>query len=85
MSISLYDFLNHEIKKMVRSLGRHERGNIYPLIMSEIERYVIMLVLEETKNNYLQASRVLGISRSTLYRRIKMLGVKSFESLSKSS
>lgn len=61
---------------MVESLGRHERGNIYPLIMEEIERYVILSVLKETNNNHLRAARALGIGRSTLYRRIKKLGIE---------
>ena len=76
MSLSLYDFLQCEVRKMVGSLGRNERGNIYPLIMGEIERSIIRLVLSETKNNYLRTSRILGIGRSTLYRRIQALGIK---------
>jgi transcriptional regulator of acetoin/glycerol metabolism len=55
MSVSLYDFLRKEVKKMVFSLGRYEKGN----------------------NNYLRASRALGIGRSTLYRRIEALGIKT--------
>ena len=51
MAHLLYDILSKEINKMVRSLSRDERGNIYPLVMDEIERYVITLVLEETKYN----------------------------------
>jgi DNA-binding protein Fis len=76
MSLSLYDVLARNVKKMVSSLGPHEKGNIYPLIMNEVERSLIELVLEETKNNYLRAAKVLGISRSTLYRRIKALEIK---------
>jgi len=76
MSLSLYDVLACNVKKMVSSLGSHEKGNIYPLIMHEAERSIIELVLEETNNNYLRAAKVLGISRSTLYRRIKALGIK---------
>jgi len=76
MSISLYDLLRREIKKMVGSLGRNEKGNIYPLIMHEVERYLIMVVLEETNYNYFWAAQVLGISRSTLYRRIEALDIE---------
>lgn len=82
MPISLYDFLQKEIKKMVGSLGRHEMGNIYPLIMNEVERYVIVSVLKETNYNYLRASRALGIGRSTLYRRIKRLQIPTAQKLS---
>lgn len=76
MAVSLYDLLQREVKKMVMSLGRHEKGNIYPLIMDEVERNLITLVLEETGDNHLRASKILGISRSTLYRRIEALRIK---------
>jgi len=75
MSDSLYNLLREQIGKMVLSLDRNEKGNIYPLIMNEVERYVITSVLEETRSNYLRTARVLGISRSTLYRRIEGLGI----------
>ena len=73
--MSLHDILTHQVKKMVHSLGGQEKCNIYPLIMNEVEHSLIKLVLQETKFNYLRASKVLGISRSTLYRRIKFLGI----------
>ena len=76
MSLTIYDILAKNVKKMASSLGRNERGNLYPLIMGEVERSLIKLVLEETKNNHLRASKILGISRSTLYRRIKVLEVE---------
>jgi DNA-binding protein Fis len=82
MSISLYDFLKEEIKKMVSSLGRNEKGNIHPLVMNELERYIITLVLEETNHNYFRAAKALGISRSTLYRRIDALGIQRRDKLS---
>jgi len=77
MSLSLYDFLKKEVKKMVGSIGRHEKGNIHPLIMNEIERCIITLVLKETNNNYFRSAQILGISRSTLYRRIDLLKISS--------
>lgn len=75
MSLSLHELLKRDLKKMICSFGRNEKGNIYPVIMQEIEKILITLVLEETKQNYLQASKLLGISRSTLYRKIEILGL----------
>jgi len=75
MSISLYDFLKREVKKMAASVGRHEKGNIHPLIMNEIERSIISLVLEQTNNNYFRTAQILGISRSKLYRKVAHLGI----------
>lgn len=71
--VKLYDVLKGDIRKMVRGVGQHEKGNIYPLLISQVEKYLIELVLEETDNNYFHAARFLGISRSTLYRKIHSL------------
>jgi DNA-binding protein Fis len=69
----LYEVLKGDIRKMVRGVGQAEKGNIYPLLISQVEKYLIELVLEETENNYFHAARYLGISRSTLYRKIHSL------------
>ena len=74
MTVSLYDLLKRDVRKMVSGLSDCEKGNIYPLIMQEVERSLIDLVLRETNNNYFRAAKVLGISRSTLYRKIETLG-----------
>ena len=75
MSLSLHELLKRDVKKMISGIGPNEQGNIYPLIMQEIERSIINIVLEETKCNYLRAAKVLGISRSTLYRKIEVLNI----------
>ena len=75
MSLSLYDLLKRDVKKMVSGMSYYEKGNIYPLIVQEVEKYIIEVVLEELNHNYLKAARVLGISRSTLYQKIKHLNI----------
>ena len=77
MSNSIYDFISKEVQKMVDSFCNDEKGNIYPLIVSEVERCVISSVLKETKGNYFRTAKSLGISRSTLYRKIKKLGIEN--------
>jgi len=57
---------------MITGIGS-SKGNIHPLIMQEIEAYIIDIVLRETAYNLLAASKILGISRSTLYRKIETL------------
>ena len=73
--MTLYELLNREIKRMVAGIGYHNKGNVHPLIMSEIEKYIIQIVLQETHYNFLAASKMLGIGRSTLYRKIEVLGI----------
>ncbi len=76
MPLSLYDLLKRDVKKMINGIGKNEQGNIYPLIIQEVEKYLICLTLEETKYNYVRAAKALGISRSTLYSKIKMLKIE---------
>ncbi|MFA5074578.1 MAG: helix-turn-helix domain-containing protein [Candidatus Babeliales bacterium] len=75
MSLSLEEFLKTDLKKIIKSFGKNENGNVYSLVVQEVEKTVISLVLTETNHNYLHASKILGISRSTLYRKIKSLGL----------
>lgn len=69
--MALHDLLKKQIRMMLTGFTETSKGNIYPLIMGEIEKTIIIVVLEETKFNYVQASRILGVGRSTLYRKIK--------------
>ncbi len=75
MSISIHELLKKEVSKMIDGIGRTGPGNIYPLLMEEVEKSIINLVLQETNYNYLVASRILGMSRSTLYRKIDILNL----------
>lgn len=76
-ALSLHDFIKREVKKMVIGIGLRGKGNIYPLILEEVEKTIIELVLQETNENYFATAKILGISRSTLYRRIKALKIVS--------
>ena len=73
---SLYDFLRKEVLRMMHGIGIHNKGNIYPLIVEEVERSVIKIVLEETNGNMFASAKMLGISRSTLYRKIEDLNIE---------
>lgn len=48
MRMDLDSLISHHVKKMVGALGPHEKGNIHPLIMSEVERILVSAALEET-------------------------------------
>jgi len=74
--MSLHDLLKSDVKKMISGIGRNQKGNIHPLIIQELEKSLIEIVLEETDHNLLLASRILGIGRSTLYRKINKFNIQ---------
>jgi len=71
----LTDFFKVAVRKMVRSVGQSESGNIYPLLISQVEKSLIEIVLEEQAYNYFHTARILGIGRSTLYRKMEILQI----------
>jgi DNA-binding protein Fis len=77
--MSLREILMRDVQKMASGIGRNEKGNLYPLVINEVEKIIIEITLQETKNNYFRAAQVLGISRSKLYRKIEKLGVDSIK------
>ena len=50
-------------------------GTGQPLPLSEVERLHISSVLEYVKGNKLRAASLLGISRTTLYEKLKLYGI----------
>ena len=71
------DVLSEEDVAFVRSLARRDREWEPPAeaSLAEIERKAIEAALRRTAGNVRQASRELGIDRSTLYDKMKRLGL----------
>jgi two-component system nitrogen regulation response regulator GlnG len=61
-----------EMTKRLLSAGEPE---IYRLICKEVDRVVLDTVLQHVKGNQVQASELLGISRTTLRAKIRELGI----------
>lgn len=73
--MSLHDILKRDVQKMISGLSKNEKCNVYPLVINEVERIIIEITLQETKNNYFRTAQILGISRSKLYRKIEKFGI----------
>jgi two-component system, NtrC family, nitrogen regulation response regulator GlnG len=51
-------------------------GEIYHVILNEIERFLLQVILDETDGNQLRTADLLGINRNTLRKKIRTLGVE---------
>jgi two-component system, NtrC family, nitrogen regulation response regulator GlnG len=51
------------------------QGRIYADIINSIEKTVIIKALEKTGGNQLSASKMLGMNRNTLHKKIALLGI----------
>jgi Fis family transcriptional regulator len=53
------------------NMGGHDVTGLYRMVLDEVERPMIETVLEHTNGNQSQAAQILGISRSTLRKKLK--------------
>jgi two-component system, NtrC family, nitrogen regulation response regulator GlnG len=74
-SCSIKDFLEEKLKRYLKEMTNLERANLYDTVISEVEKAIITIVLEETGGNQQKAARTLGINRNTLRARIKKYGI----------
>ncbi|KPK46277.1 MAG: hypothetical protein AMK74_00725 [Nitrospira bacterium SM23_35] len=70
-SCSIRDFLEEKLKRYLKEMMKLETCNLYHTVLSEAERSLVAIVLQETGGNQLKAANTLGINRNTLRSKIK--------------
>lgn len=56
-------------------LGDHSVHGLYAMVLKEVERPLIQTVLEHCGHNQSKAAQVLGLSRSTLRKKMTQYGL----------
>ena len=62
------------VKDYVTRLDGEEIGNLYDMVLHEVERPLIQTVLELCGHNQSKSAQMLGLSRSTLRKKIANYG-----------
>lgn len=71
-----------EISSIAKALFRWAREDAKRKIIPTVERELIIAALAETGGNQVQASKLLGITRATLRKRVEKFGIKQELSIS---
>jgi Fis family transcriptional regulator, factor for inversion stimulation protein len=72
----LHDSVRSSLENYLSQLkGGQLPNNLYELILAEVEAPLMECVMEYTKNNQSRAAIVLGLSRGTLRKKLKMYGL----------
>jgi Fis family transcriptional regulator len=56
-------------------LDGQKPGNLYDMMIAEVEQALFNAVLEHTNGNQSKASEMLGINRSTLRKKLRLYGL----------
>ncbi len=65
--------ISSSLDSLIEYLVDNKIEGIHPLIMGEIEKRLIIKVLERSRGNKLRAAKSLGMSRNTFHRKIAKL------------
>lgn len=64
-----------DVRRLVRDLLRDESREIYPRVLEAVDRVVLAEVLRHVNGSQLEASQLLGMSRTTLRQKLRALGL----------
>jgi len=59
------------LKKYFKDLNGHKPGELYDLVLGEVEPPLFETVMDYTQGNQSRAAEILGINRATLRKKLK--------------
>jgi two-component system nitrogen regulation response regulator GlnG len=74
--IFLEDLIEARLQLYASKLPPDTEGDLYEMIIGQVEKSLIEKVIRKTSGNQIQAARILGINRNTLRKKIQELGVE---------
>jgi Fis family transcriptional regulator len=58
-----------------QDLDGHAPGNLYDMVICEVERPLFEAVMQHARGNQSKAAKILGINRSTLRKKLEQYGL----------
>lgn len=72
----LSDHVRLAVERYFQQLDGYEANNLYDMVLREMERPLIQTVLGQCGHNQSKAAHVLGLSRSTLRKKMLQHGIE---------
>ncbi|SME89725.1 helix-turn-helix domain-containing protein [Pseudobacteriovorax antillogorgiicola] len=72
---SIEDVVELKISRFLDQIGTFYPENVHELIMSKVEKPLLIQILRRVGGNQVQAAKILGINRNTLRKKIKLYGI----------
>ena len=67
----LRDFTEEAVSRYFRDLNGHKPGDLYDLVLGEVEAPLFGVVMDYTHGNQTRAAEILGMTRATLRKKLK--------------
>ena len=73
--LSLEGIVEMKLRLSFANMDKMQSGDVYTMVLEQVERPLIRFVLEKTRSNQVRAAEILGINRNTLRKKIQELGI----------
>ncbi|NVN99406.1 MAG: sigma-54-dependent Fis family transcriptional regulator [Geobacteraceae bacterium] len=74
--VSLEFLVDRKLRVSFVNVEKLESGELYNMVIEQVERPLIKFLLEKTRWNQVRAASILGINRNTLRKKIAELGIE---------
>lgn len=71
----LSDHVRHCLQSYFANLDGHEASGLYQLVLAEVEKPLLETTLNHCAFNQSKAAQMLGLSRSTLRKKLEFYGI----------
>jgi Fis family transcriptional regulator, factor for inversion stimulation protein len=68
----LSEYVRAALDAYFANVGTEEAGNVYELVIAEVERPLLACVLEHCGGNQTRAAHLLGLNRATLRKKLRV-------------
>jgi len=72
---SIADCITHAIQQYFKNLNGESPQNLHAFFINEVEKPFLVEVMQQVNGNQSEASKLLGINRNTLRKKIKMYDI----------
>ena len=66
----LAECVRKSVRRYLRDLNGEEASRIYQMVLEQVEKPLLELIMKHSDNNQSRASRMLGINRNTLRKKL---------------
>lgn len=71
----LSNCIQASVRKYFQDLDGHPPGNLYDLVLTEIEKPLLEVVMQQSDNNVTKAAEILGLNRGTLRKKLQKYSI----------
>lgn len=72
---SLRESVSAAVQHYLDQLDGQLGSDVYQMVLAEVEAPLLEAIMQYTRNNQTKASRMLGLNRGTLRKKLKMYGL----------